>query len=178
MKDIIKIIKMAVVLLTIAIIIYPFTHELGHTLACIMLGAEVLEFRILPIPYVLCNITFMNKIDNIIIGNAGNIFPAIIVYITYLFKLKNFNIRLARFYFNFCCILSYIIAIISIIITKLGKFNLVYQDDTAQLVNMYNNIWLEYIIIYTTLTIISLTIIIINKPIKAILEYFDLKEEQ
>lgn len=173
MKDILKFITMLIISLIIAIFMYPFVHELGHSFACILLGINVIDFEVLPIPYILCDMTFANKIDTIIIGNAGNLMPAFIVYITYLFKIKNFNIKFARFYFNCCCIISYIVTIISIIITKSGNFDLVYQDDVAQLVNIYDNIWIQHLLIYIVLIIISLIMIIKNKPIKTLLKHFE-----
>ena len=46
-----------------AVLLYPALHELGHSLATLVLGGKVIEFHLLPLPNMLC--------DGSSVGNAG-----------------------------------------------------------------------------------------------------------
>ena len=53
------------------LIIYPFLHESGHSLAVVLLGGSVESFNILPVPYISCQMKEYNKIDFLIVGFSG-----------------------------------------------------------------------------------------------------------
>lgn len=61
--------------LTVAVFIYPFLHESGHSIAAFAVGAEIREFRILPVPYVMCNVAMLSNWQQIMIGVSGALFP-------------------------------------------------------------------------------------------------------
>lgn len=159
MKDIFKIVKITAIGLTIAILIYPFTHELGHAITSLLVGADVSGFEILPIPYVECNIGNLSKYEIIAIGFGGNTLPLIIIVIIDIFSSINknkyhFELYYAKVYFYFCCLLSFIISSVS------NALN-IKTDDIYQLIEMYpldkNKI---------TFTCIVITILIIVRMIK------------
>ena len=62
MKDILKYLGLFFVGLFVAIIIYPFLHEAGHSMAAILVGAKVIDFNLLPLPYVTCEVSSLNTI--------------------------------------------------------------------------------------------------------------------
>ena len=75
MKDAVKLFGILFFGLLTAVIIYPFLHESGHLIAAVLLGAEVLEFNLFPLPNVLCDMTHMRDISIIIVGLNGLFFP-------------------------------------------------------------------------------------------------------
>lgn len=48
-SDFLNIIGMVILGITVAVLIYPFLHEAGHSLAAFLVGAEVVEVEILPL---------------------------------------------------------------------------------------------------------------------------------
>lgn len=132
-KDILKVIEITIIGLVIAIFIYTFTHELGHTIMCIIVGAEVKEFEILPVPHIACNINGLTKNEIIAIGLAGNIIPLIINTLvdTITIKVKRFEIVYYKLYTYSCCWLSMIISAIS------GAFKIMEQDDIYSIISRY-----------------------------------------
>lgn len=60
MKYVFKGVLLIAIGLMAAIIVYPFTHELGHSIAAWILGAQIYEFHLFPIPNVLCRFDSMN----------------------------------------------------------------------------------------------------------------------
>lgn len=79
--DALIIFAMAGIGLFIAIILYPFLHESGHSLAAFVVGADVTEFCVLPVPYVMCNVASLTEIQQMIIGVSGMAFPIIIALV-------------------------------------------------------------------------------------------------
>lgn len=77
-----KSIKQAVCFLLVGllctVIIYPLLHELGHSLAAIALGGEIVQLSWLPIPSVLCKMNSPNTSQYVIVGLSGMIFPALL----------------------------------------------------------------------------------------------------
>lgn len=77
-KDYLKILGLIVVGLGTAILLYPFLHELGHTLAVIVTGGKILEFQLFPLPNVLCELKEYTVFNTILIGFSGMVFPFLI----------------------------------------------------------------------------------------------------
>ena len=75
MKDAVKLFGILFFGLLTAVIIYPFLHESGHLIAAVLLGAEVLEFNLFPLPNILCNMANMSIVEKIIIGLNGLFLP-------------------------------------------------------------------------------------------------------
>lgn len=132
-RDIFKIIKMTIIGLIVAILIYPFTHEFGHTLLSLINGAEVVEFKLLPIPYITCNIGGLTTNEIIAIGFAGNIIPLIINSIVDIItiNIKIFEVTYFKMYFYFCCWLSMVLSAISAI------FRIMEQDDIYNIISKF-----------------------------------------
>lgn len=132
-KDILKILDIWIIGLIIAIFVYTFTHELGHTLMCLIVNSEVKEFEILPVPHITCNIAGLTKSEIIAIGFAGNTLPLIIAMLIDILtnKIKIFEIVYAKAYYYFCCWLSMVISAIS------GWFGIMKEDDIYNIVSRY-----------------------------------------
>ena len=61
-----------------AVMIYPFLHELGHSLTAILLGAEILQITWFPLPSVLCGMSSLNTLKYVLVGLNGVVFPGIL----------------------------------------------------------------------------------------------------
>ena len=78
MKDVFKGVLLIAIGLVAAIIVYPFTHELGHSIAAWVSGAQIYEFHLFPIPNVLCRFDSMNLKSVVLVGFGGMLFPAVL----------------------------------------------------------------------------------------------------
>lgn len=55
--------------------VYPLLHESGHSLFAIILGADILEFKLWHTPYVLSNMSDMSTTSSVIVGVGGVLLP-------------------------------------------------------------------------------------------------------
>ena len=78
MKDYLKLIPITVVGLITALVLYPFFHEIGHTIATLFFGGEVKEIHVFPAAYVVCEISKIKEYGEIMIGLSGMLFPFLI----------------------------------------------------------------------------------------------------
>ena len=78
MKCFLKMTGLVIAGLLTAIIIYPFLHEAGHSLIAMLLGAKITEFNLIPIPYVVCEISAVDISGQMLIGLGGIIIPFIL----------------------------------------------------------------------------------------------------
>lgn len=69
---------MTLIGLAVAIVVYPFLHESGHTLTTILLGGTIREFTMFPFASVLSDISQMPNTGLVIVGLSGVLFPLII----------------------------------------------------------------------------------------------------
>ena len=67
-KDVLKLALIIGIGFFMALIGYPFLHESGHIVASVLVGAEVLELTLFPVPSVLCDVTGVDTIGLVIIG--------------------------------------------------------------------------------------------------------------
>ena len=169
MKDVLKIFGILLTGLLVAVLIYPFLHEAGHALFTVFSGAELREFHLLPVPYVVCNMNAVGQVRQSIIGIAGMIFPFVIscliikkFFWTWFISLLLKGISLLSFVLSYLAILCY-------------DSNIIWHnEDIVQVVQIwepFNGFWL----------FISLMLILICScnlynlhPIKRIGRFFDI----
>lgn len=60
-----------------AIVIYPTLHEVGHFLAALAVGADIVEISIFPFPHVSMFVDAQNALGQAAIGMCGMMFPMI-----------------------------------------------------------------------------------------------------
>lgn len=175
MKDLLKVIFTMIIGLTIAIVIYPFIHELGHFIACKLVGAEVSKFSVLP-AFVECNILNLSKHDIISIGVSGNLLPTIIcIIMTLIVKPKNIYVWYIKTHFTFTCWLSWVLSLVNIIAVKLGyeDTNIVNTEDIASLVIRYADISTWCFSLCIVMIVISQTCIINKTAINQFKDCFN-----
>lgn len=88
MKLTIKVTALFLVGLFIAVIVYPVMHELSHSVTAMLVGAEVVEINLFPLPNVLCDVAGIDEIGIVFIGLSGMIIP---FFISAVFKPKSFG---------------------------------------------------------------------------------------
>lgn len=139
---------MFVIGLLIAIIIYPFLHEAGHSLSAFLFGVEVIDFRIFPIASVLLKMNVsISDLHLFAIGVSGIIFPFLI---SLLLPSKSFWMWYMKTALRLICAISFVIEIVSAIMFEKGSS--MQNDDTAILLKSLPH--------YTTLLLVLLTILL------------------
>lgn len=156
MKDILRVVLLTLVVLSIAIVIYPFIHELGHFTACKIVGAEVSKFSLFP-AFVECNVLGLSKQEISIIGISGNLLPTIIMILyTLIIKPKNIYIIYTKVHSAFTCWLSWLLSLFNIIAIQLGygDLNMVKDEDIAKIIIKYPDITIICLVLCVLMTIV------------------------
>lgn len=167
MRDILKYAGLFIVGLFVAIIIYPFLHEAGHSMVAILVGAKVIDFNLLPLPYVTCEVSNLNTTSMILIGLAGMFLP---VLISIIVRPKSFWFWYCNLVMKFICFLSFAISFIAIVLYIFGVT--IKNEDIIQVIDIWNNGVFVLIIIMALSMIGIVRSIMIQKPLIKILEYF------
>lgn len=175
MKDFIKFLFILFLGLLTAVIIYPFLHESGHSIAAVLLGAEVLEFDLFPIPSTLCNLVNMNTVEKIAIGLNGLFFP--IFFSAAMLKMvgNSFWSQYISFVLNGISLLASIISFISVILFYLGKP--IENEDVTQILHISPNSGMIILCLTVFLTIYLIIKIMFSNPIQRCLAYFGMKNK-
>ncbi len=155
MKSCIKVFAFLFIGLLIAIFIYPFLHELGHVIASFIVGIECSELHLLPMPYVLCDMSSAKKIDYYIVGSAGILFPILIFQLFQPLRNKNIFIDFSVFIIEVISALACVISLISIILLQFG-YELREDDITSVLIKTNSSL------LFTGIVSFVLTIVLVN----------------
>ena len=167
MKDVFKYVGLFFVGLFVAIIIYPFLHEAGHSIVAILVGAKVIDFNLLPLPYVTCEVSSLNTTSIILIGLAGMFVPALISIIVHP---KLFWFWYCNLVIKLISLMSFSISFISMVLYLFGVT--IKNEDIVQVINIWNN-GVFVLIITMILSMISIVrSIMMQKPLLKILDYF------
>lgn len=162
MKSFIRIVTMMTIGLLVAIVIYPFLHETGHSITTIIVGGEVIEYHLFPLPSILCNVAKVSSMGKVLIGISGMLFP---ITITTLFfhPQKRFYLWYTNLILRGICALSIVITIVATILYAVGKP--VANEDITTVLNITPNL-IEITSIASLLVLSGLTIIIVkDKPL-------------
>lgn len=126
MKYYFKLFMLLPVGLFTAIIIYPFLHELSHSICAMAFGANVVNFSLFPLPSVVCNVEMMSNIKMFFIAISGTVIPLLLCIV----------IRSKIFWINYIKILIIGISILSFFISIFGfafaPEILLNQDDIVR----------------------------------------------
>ena len=161
--DVKKIGMLLIAGLSVAIVIYPTIHELGHSIAALIVGAEVIEFNLLPLPSVLCNVGNVSRCGMVFISIGGNIFPLLLVLISP-----------QRFWSWYSCFTMRWISLWSFIISEVAIISFCFgipfdkDDITYVLQGNRQSAWI-YMLFYLLLIIVTSILIANSKPIKKII---------
>lgn len=151
-----------------AILIYPLLHEIGHSVAAILVGGSVCEIKLLPLPYMTCDVSGIGSTGMTVIGISGMLFPLLLTWLIYM---KNFWIWLIGLYMNFICFLSFSISLYGCITYIIGK-PLVNEDITKIIELCPDKTWV-WIAVFSALIVCIIVQVIITKPIKHCFDFSD-----
>ncbi len=131
MKDVIRVIELFIVGILTATILYPLFHEVGHMVSAVIVNVDVIAFRLLPVPYVLCNMATCGKVGVIVISLGGMFFP---FAITVIRTPKSFWFWYVWLIIRGICLLSFIISIVAFFSFMRG--NPIANEDITQIMLM------------------------------------------
>lgn len=173
MKDAVKLLGVLFFGLLTAVIIYPFLHESGHSVAAVLSGVEILEFNLFPFPNVLCNMTNISNIGRVFIGLSGMIFPIVFsAVISLLSKNKNFWIWYVTFILKGIGLLSTVMSIAAIFLFNIGKP--IANEDVTQVMQDIPNSNIFILFLMSAITMWLIIKIKFDKPLEKCLAYFGL----
>lgn len=128
-KDCAKVIMLALVGLIAAVLIYPLLHEIGHALAAVVFGANILDWTLWPAPSTLCDMRGLSMVKQVLIGSGGLLLPIV-------FSMSIDTRRFWVWYINLVLlgieILAIIISLIAILRFDLG-IPVINEDVTTML---------------------------------------------
>ena len=163
-KDVLKLALIIGIGFFIALIGYPFLHESGHVIASLLVGADVLELTLFPVPSVLCDVTSVDTAGLVVIGFGGVIFP-------FLFSLiiprKWFVSWCVRAILQGITVLSFIISCVSIL------FSVNHQDDMIQVLNFWKSGRAVLLLILCSSAIATSAAMALDRPGKRICKFFE-----
>lgn len=153
--------------LLVAIIVYPFLHEGGHSLTALLVGANVVEFDILPLPYVICNVASLTSIQQIVIGVSGMIIPFLIAVLIPHKWFWSWYIRFLLFGFS---LLAVVISVATLILPNGADLN--PQDDMLRVLSLWSGAEIILTISLIAISVLIVALIWWDKPVKMICSKF------
>lgn len=173
MKDAMKIAAITIVGLIIAVIVYPFLHEVGHSLAAVIVGAKVEEFNLYPLPNVLCNVQSVGTMGLVVIGISGMLFPFLL---TSMIQSKRFWSWYICFTTRGICLLSFAIALFAVVVfqTDLKMIN----EDITQVMQLTPDYKGVYMIVLLGLIVWDILLMAKSHPIRRCMGFFDLENQK
>ena len=153
--------------LTAAIVVYPFLHESGHSVAALIVGGKIIEYHLLPIPYVLYDVGKVTLAGQAFIGIGGTILP--IVMTTVFHPNKWFWAWYGNLMMRGICVLSAAITAAASFLYAAG--NPVANEDITSVLNITLDLIKEVIIASLLILVFLIIIIARDKPIKRIGDY-------
>lgn len=166
-SDVLNLIVMILMGLVVAIIVYPFLHEGGHSLAALLVGADVVEFEILPIPYVMCNVATLTNGQQILIGVSGMLFPLLIAVII---PRKWFWSWYLRFILFFISLLAFAISVVTLILPNGATVN--PQDDMLRVMSLWSDSRMSLTVALIVCAVLIVVMTILDRPVKMICRKF------
>lgn len=162
-KDVMKLMLIIGIGFFIALVGYPFLHESGHVIASMLVGAEVLDFTLLPVPSVLCDVSEVETAGLVIIGFGGILFPLL------------FSLAIPRRWFISWIIRAILqgISVLSLMISCVSVlFSVNQQDDMIQVLNFWESGKVVMLMILCSVAILTLIVMILDRPGKRICKFF------
>ena len=168
-SNLIKISAMSFGGLAVSIFLYPFLHEAGHALVAHIIGAEVVQIEILPIPFVMCNVAALTNEQEIIIGVSGMLFPLVAAV---LIPHRWFWCWYIRFLLFGISLLAYVISAITLILPDGAELN--PNDDMLRVLSLWSGSKATLIGGLVACVILVVALTLFDRPTKMIYRKFNL----
>lgn len=167
MKAALKIIMSLLVGLSAAVIVYPFLHESGHSLAALIAGGRVVEYHLLPLPYILCDVRKVSVMGQCFIGVSGILLPMAVAAAFH--PKKQFWAWYGNLMLRGICILSVAITAVASCLYLAG--NPVVNEDITTVLNMVPDCALAVIIASLMNLAFFIMLIVRDRPVRKICDY-------
>ena len=167
MKDALRCFGLLAVGLLTAIFLYPFLHELGHTCAAIIFGRQVCDFRLFPVPSVMCEMDIINEFAVIVVGFSGMLLPYLLSLVP---PRKTFWIWYLWLIISGISLLSFSVSFAGIFMYVSGSP--MANEDITQIMKFADEYYVLYLAILIVLAVIRSVQIVYSKPIKRCMKYF------
>ena len=167
MKDALKYFGLLAVGLLTAIFLYPFLHELGHTCAAIIFSRQVCDFRLFPIPSVMCEMDITNELAVIVVGFSGMLLPYLVSLVP---PRKTFWIWYLWLIISGICLLSFAVSIAGIFMYVSGSP--MANEDVTQIMKFADEYYVVYLATLIVLSVIRSIQMVRSNPIKRCMKYF------
>ena len=150
-----------------AVIIYPFLHESGHGLAALIAGGRVVEYHLIPMPYILCDVRNVSVMGRCFIGIGGMLFPMTVA--TVFHPKKQFWVWYGNLMLRGICILSVAITAVASFLYVAG--NPVVNEDITTVLNIMPNSVAAVIISSLLNLAFFIMLIVRDRPVRKICDY-------
>lgn len=158
-----KTLIMAVSSLTVAVLIYPMTHEMGHALATLMVGGKIVEFHLLPLPYVLSDISGVSKAGVVLIGLSGIILP---LFISAVMRVRRFIAWYNVLIYKGIVLLSFITSETALVLYNAGIKD--SNDDAVKVIEYWRGGETLLLMLFAIIIGIVVLSLITERPIERI----------
>lgn len=159
---------MIVALLAVTVA-FPLIHEAGHAFFALLSKGELKEFRLFPIPCVLCGVSGLNGLQTAFIGSGGTV-------LCFLFSVilgfrKNFFLWFFSFCFKGMSALSLAVSLASLLLLPFGIC--LENEDVVIMLSFWS--WGFFPITAALVLLLSCTIIMIRRQhfFQRLLAFFD-----
>lgn len=153
------------------LVLYPFLHEIGHSLMTLLAGGEVVEFHLFPLPNVLCALSEQNAAEVVSIGLSGMLFP---FAISSLPSCKNFWLWYVNWSLKGISLLSFLISAVVVIMFQCGIP--VENDDMTRVMETYPQGATMYLALFALLSVYAIWRMAEDRPVNRLLSLFGLQE--
>ena len=150
-----------------ALVVYPFLHEISHSVAAILMGAKVYDFQLFPLPYVVCYSDQFSTYEHTVVGIAGLVLPMTFL----LFKPKKFCSTVVLYTIKGIVSYAWLLSIISIMCYVWG--NIWECEDIIQIIILGGGNVMLWLAICIVAFLCSISIVLKERPIKKIMDYFE-----
>lgn len=171
-KDIAKLFGIILAGWGTAIVLYPFLHETGHSLITLLVGGEVVEFHLFPLPNILCLLREQNTAEVVLIGLSGMLFP---FAVSCLPSCKNFWLWYVNWSLKGISLLSFLISAVVVIMFQCGTP--VENDDMTRVMETYPQGATMYLALFALLSVYVVWRMVEDQPINRLLSLFELQKK-
>ena len=152
------------------IVVYPFLHETGHSVATMLFGGKVIEFHLLPLPNVLCDVNFMSRVGIVIVGISGMVFPLLIALII---NKKTFALWYMSEVIIGISVYAFFISVIALVLAKFGI--LMPNEDVIKAIQTMPESELFVFLVVVAFMGLALWAFVKNRPVKRMIDYLEIE---
>lgn len=117
MKILCYYLRIVIVSLFVALVLYPAIHEIGHVIFVVLFGGVVVDFNIFPLPNIVCDISAVSTAGKVLIGLGGMMLTSATFFIK---PLRNFWIWYMEFVMKLICEYALVLSVVAVISDSFG----------------------------------------------------------